>query len=665
MKKSLLLLVLLAGCSATVEENETKIEPFPEVEENETKNEPIPEEVIVLKDNLVVTKYRRIESVLERFFEGTFDFVENYDEELAKEYRNVIILYNNSLYRELPPSTFGINELRSGDIYINHATDTANYFVLRTLSISQLESIFTQIKPLDSLPNGRISSYDFYEKSGTLVYSEVEVPTEVALSSITELNMATYTSSYSLEKFASKERIVLLYKNNIPYDLQMRIDINVDDLNERNVVRRFHPNGQEYIIVHVPDAYEILFFERLISNWNNINENPLEIDLFNTEIGTNPNLLPAEYCKIENSTGASYVVTGFPVSPNRIPTQGIVNIEVLFIDFDEYPGLLDEDGMREEFEKYSIQVDDYYHQMSNGNVKFNWRIHTEFIRFPKSIEEVNMTRNPGSVFASSGIPEIVSEIIKIADSVVDFTDTHMVVVYVNPSIPFTLADVSPAMPRERPINDTNEGEIFNATFIARDVTSLRRDQTPRGFTVIAHEMGHLFGLADLYNYSGDGGFHRFVGGWDMMGDIDNSNLELLAWQRFLLGWISDDQVNCINLDFMTEKSYTVNLEPLNTSLDNRLIAIRLDEDRVITIEKKTPGDYCIEACNGDVLISVVDGRIRNGQGPVNVVRPEGSVDIDFYDSLLAMNQEVTFENIIIKHTENYPNVSVIEVTINN
>jgi M6 family metalloprotease-like protein len=660
MKKIIWLFILtLLGCTTVGPQDEVEIKTELEVVQDNNDN------TSIRSDNLVVSNYKGIESLVEEYFDGTFQYTKTFEETMFEEYDNIIIFYDNFLYSELPPSIFGLPTLESGDLYTRPSNDKANLFILRTSSLSVLESILSQLVSQDNIPNELVSAYDYFNRSGTLVYSDFADLEKDYFLDLIDLNSTTFSTMYSQQQFAGSQRIIIAYKKSIPYDVKM--SLNIDDLEESSVVRIILPNNQEFILIHVPDAYEDLFFNELRLEWSNISSTAKRLVLkADIEIANEGSLLSASYCKIPSTTAFNNVSTAFPISDKRLPSEGTVNIDVIFIDFDEFPGKLTEEQMISEIQKYSDKVDDFYSKMSNGKVSLVWRIHPEFIRYPRSINDVNMTRNQSSVYASDDIGKIVRDSISLADNNVDFTNSDMVIVYVNPTVPFELADVSPAMPEEEGSKYvTNEADIYNATFIARDLAYVRPDGTSRGYTTIAHEMGHLFGLADLYNYFDDGGAHKFIGGWDMMGDIDNKNLELLAWQRYLLGWVEDEQVNCINPEFMTETSFRVNVEPLNGVSSNRMILIRLDANRLITIEKKMQGDYCVVSCNGDLLVTVVDGRIANGSGPIQVLRPADSTASDYYDSLISLNQSITFENVTIKHVENYPNVSVVEVIIDN
>jgi hypothetical protein len=59
------------------------------------------------------------------------------------------------------------------------------------------------------------------------------------------------------------------------------------------------------------------------------------------------------------------------------------------------------------------------------------------------------------------------------------------------------------------------------------------------YTTLMHELGHCFGLVDLYPSQAQSK-HK-VGPWDVMGDIQYAT-GFLAWNRRVFGWLNDDRI---------------------------------------------------------------------------------------------------------------------------
>jgi M6 family metalloprotease-like protein len=53
------------------------------------------------------------------------------------------------------------------------------------------------------------------------------------------------------------------------------------------------------------------------------------------------------------------------------------------------------------------------------------------------------------------------------------------------------------------------------------------------------------GLPNLYAFHGNGPLLGFTGEWSLTGNINAASREYFGWERWLLGWLSDSQVNCV------------------------------------------------------------------------------------------------------------------------
>jgi M6 family metalloprotease-like protein len=62
------------------------------------------------------------------------------------------------------------------------------------------------------------------------------------------------------------------------------------------------------------------------------------------------------------------------------------------------------------------------------------------------------------------------------------------------------------------------------------------------YTTLMHEIGHCFGLVDLYPFNSPK-IHK-VGPWDVMGDIQYAT-GFLAWHQKILGWLDADRMTCL------------------------------------------------------------------------------------------------------------------------
>jgi M6 family metalloprotease-like protein len=367
-----------------------------------------------------------------------------------------------------------------------------------------------------------------------------------------------------------------------------------------------------------------------------------------------------EICRLNERLFDS-VRIGFPMSPNRLPNKGVVRVQVLFIDFPDFVGTRTQEQLDQFFYSYVGGIETFFEQQSLGRVEFEWFIEPGFVRIPRNLSTLNMTRAN-----SSDLDPVLRQAIQIADANVDYSDIDMVIVFMNPDIPERLADVSPAWPLEGFGIQTNEKTIYNATFIAGDGVRI-------GYPTIAHEIGHLFGLIDLYNYNWlDNNPERdderqfvFAGVFDFMNLAPPSsrygdNRDMFGWQRWLLDWLTDEEIQCLNTAQSSESTHL--LTPVAEEGDTRMLVIRLSNTQALVAEVRAQNKYCV-LCSGGVYTYLVDTTIRNGNGALQLLRPEHSTMKLFQDAYLSLGQSITYNNVTIQFESQQRDQVVISVVI--
>jgi hypothetical protein len=287
---------------------------------------------------------------------------------------------------------------------------------------------------------------------------------------------------------------------------------------------------------------------------------------------------------------------------------------------------------------------------------FEWDIHPEALLMPKNVREYNLTR-AGDRPGFYPTLEIVYEMLEMYRDEVDFTDAEVIVVMFNQRIPIHLADVSPAHPvgLERPFV-TNQGNLYNAVTIASDWPNHK-------WQVIVHELAHTMGLIDLYDYGPIEDWndsHRFVGGFDIMGMLSGDNLEFLGWNRYLMNWVDDDQVFCV--DPPTE-SISIPLQTIGLPVEHedplQMIVIPISRNKVLVIEAKQINPYC-KVCDG-LLVYTVDTTIGNGRGSIKVIPIDRSNHLFKNDAMIRVGETLIAYGIEISLQSASPEGYVVEL----
>lgn len=135
-----------------------------------------------------------------------------------------------------------------------------------------------------------------------------------------------------------------------------------------------------------------------------------------------------------------------------------------------------------------------------------------------------------------------------------------------------------------------------------------------GATILNHETGHTFGLPDLYSFGGEPypDYHRFVGGWDIMG-LMVPHAHFLAWQKLKLGWLQPNQITC-----MDGGSLEAVVTPTEVAGGLKAVVVKVSASRAYVVEVRQLAGMDSAACDQGVLVYTVDASVPSGAGPIRV-----------------------------------------------
>lgn len=141
-----------------------------------------------------------------------------------------------------------------------------------------------------------------------------------------------------------------------------------------------------------------------------------------------------------------------------------------------------------------------------------------------------------------------------------------------------------------------------------------------GYRWAVHESGHTFGLPDLYSYAAvikdvKVGIFFFCGGWDMMGNIAGHSTDFLAWPKWKLRWVRDDQVDVVSQATTRPTSHV--LSPVETPGGTKMVVIRTGLSTAYVAEFRTRlGVNALDERGkySGVLIYRIDAAVSGARG---------------------------------------------------
>ena len=165
---------------------------------------------------------------------------------------------------------------------------------------------------------------------------------------------------------------------------------------------------------------------------------------------------------------------------------------------------------------------------------------------------------------------------------------------------------------------------------------------------MAHETGHTFGLYDWYTLDGTNPY----GSWDLMSNNwSTTAIELNAWNRYILGWLTDRQIQCQEKSKLTSSTLNFTIESMGVDSQNsKAVMVKLDDSNILVLEARTTaGLDVLNSNNAGVLVYKVDMKVSTIRGMAQTYpRPGGRADLS--DAPLRVGESITVQGVKITVT---------------
>ena len=269
-----------------------------------------------------------------------------------------------------------------------------------------------------------------------------------------------------------------------------------------------------------------------------------------------------------------------------------------------------------DYEPYLSFVEAWSKYSSDGETDIQIRIPSQYFKFSKKVSEYGLYHennhdNPGHI-------RFVNDLVSEVDDKIDFTGANAVLVLVPPGTP--LVNFHQAAVKTF---NTKEGRIESgSTMYPLTLTGLEPIKHSSFLVPFwwIHEMYHTgFGFDDHY---GDGQRNASteygMGWWSLMTPWGG---DLLAWEKWIAGFITDSQVHCVKPNGSTVRW----IAPSSVKTkEKKLIVIPISQTKGIIIESVRAAGlyYKIPKKSEGVLVYVADLEIKGHGYGLKLVLPE-------------------------------------------
>ena len=345
---------------------------------------------------------------------------------------------------------------------------------------------------------------------------------------------------------------------------------------------------------------------------------------------------------------------GFPKVRTRQKSYGHIHALIVPVDFTDIKGT---DNTVSYFTPVANGVRDFYYSQSYGRVAFDFTVVPNWVHVPFSSTKYG---TGGSVGA--GDPNgYLNALISLTDPEIDYGKYDAVYFLVPKEMPMANMGWGPAITAP---HTTSTGVIINGATGGADMYYVENTGINGGrWKWMAHETGHTFGLYDEDSNHQS----QSLGYWNIMAmSWSNQAIELGAWDRYLQGWLSNEQIGCVTKDSLTSNGASFTLDPLvRQDEKQKSIMIPLSATKMLVMEsRRNEGLDVLSAKEEGLIVYTVDlslGQLGGGY----VIHPRsGFADTTgFTDAALHSGDSITVEGVKITVTSADKNGDTVKVGI--
>lgn len=349
------------------------------------------------------------------------------------------------------------------------------------------------------------------------------------------------------------------------------------------------------------------------------------------------NFKASSICQLTDATKSPNMSNAFPRATGRLSNKGIIKALIVPADFTDLPG---EGSPADVYKDMAEGTHDFYYKQSKKSLNFEFTTLKEFVHLNIPVSTFNLGSYNGgdpAGFYKAGLAA--------ADPLVDFSKFDVVYVLPPSTVKYKQIAYGPAFPNNIDGQDfqTSDGRVLNGAVGGADAW-----QTLPGahWKWMAHETGHLFGLFDWYTLDGTNPY----GPWDLMSNNWSvAAIELNAWNRYISGWLSDSQMQCLSKSELTKAGTDYTVEVIGVDSENtKAVTVKISETLVLVMEGRgTAGLDRLSPLQSGLLVYAVNTATETIKGMAKTYAMPG-VNPTLDNAPLKAGDSITVEGVTIR-----------------
>jgi M6 family metalloprotease-like protein len=372
----------------------------------------------------------------------------------------------------------------------------------------------------------------------------------------------------------------------------------------------------------------------------------IQVEVPTPPLSPKSNLIPVEQCEISPTIFHSPPFDlGFKRNTTWASSKGTLNIAVLFLSYQD--AQLNPLAVTEYESVQEKKAMEFFSTSSYGKMRLNFVNSTKIYSVPNSTANYHLDSENADNTA------MYQDAMKVGSSEFDFTKFDELLLVVPDEI--VAKDLGPAYGFQAKYGNAiirlGVAGAYNNPSNHRLVNS--------GY--VTHEIGHTFGLT--HPYAG------VFGIWDVM-EYDNTFApDLFSWEKFILGWITPQQVDC--LSSTSTQEVTAYLEAVEIASDETKFAmIRLSNTQAIIVESRRKSALdLIDSSQEGVVVYKLDLNLGFDQGVISLVGNQiRNIQYEghgLFSSSLQQGESVLIEGLkisVLKHAISGDYVSIVKAS---